>query len=458
MKNAALLVILLVVAVISYGLGRKHGASARTPISATPTTTDRNTERVSLSKADTQTRTSPVREHSAPSDTGMPFAQNMSSFAQGYEAAKANLDEALSRIETLPVPERMGFITGIFSFVARNHSPADALQIYQRVPAASRPNALRALVGEWIYTRSPLDEDMRHIKREGTLGISGFRLGLEVELTSMLASTKPDAELASAWLDAFSNHSSRSEMLLSLAGSLGPNKHETVLDHMEGWTPWEKERVTRSVLGNWSDKAPKEAWDWYQANRNRFDQDFSSSILEGWASSDPAGLQGLLNSMEQPAQRKEAIEALGKALARKNTDEAVNWANGLADATEREVANRAVYDGAPRGIGAVLGVEEGFPMIRAIVPGSPLDGSGVQPGDRILELWEGNGSKQSVYAKDLNTTVNLIRGESGSELTLRLLRQNKNTGQLEEHLVPVTRGQLYLNEKALPDRDFRKGP
>ena len=155
--------------------------------------------------------------------------------------------------------------------------------------------------------------------------------------------------------------------------------------------------------------------------------------------------------MDQPAQRKAAIVALGKALGENNTDAAVNWANGLADAGEREIANRAIYDGAPRGIGAVLKVEKGFPTVAAIVPGSPLDGSGVQPGDQILELWEANGSKQTLYARDLNTTVNLIRGEAGSQLTQRLLRQNKNSVQFEEHLVPVTRGQLYLNEKALPD-------
>jgi C-terminal processing protease CtpA/Prc len=220
---------------------------------------------------------------------------------------------------------------------------------------------------------------------------------------------------------------------------------------MDGWTPWEKERVTQSVLENWSDKAPKETWEWYQANRNRFDQDFSPSILPSWAESDPEGLKGLLSSMEQPGQRKAAIEALGKALATKNTEAAVNWANSLADAGEREIANRAVYDGAPRGIGAVLGFEKGFPIIRGIVPGSPLEGSGVQPGDQIVELWEANGSKQPLYATDLKTTISLIRGEAGSELTLRLLRQNKNSGQLEEHLVPVTRRQLYLKEKALPD-------
>jgi hypothetical protein len=453
MKNVALLVILLLVAAISYGLGRRHGASDGRPNPTTSTITDPNSAETSTRpKTSTRTRGNSAGEHSNASDTGLPFAQNISSFARGYEAASANVDEALRRIETLPVPERMGFITGIFSFVARNHSPADALRIYQRVPAASRPNALRALVGEWIYTRSPLDEDMRHIKREGTLTISGFRVGLEVELTSMLASAKPDAELASAWLDTFSNHRSRSEMLLSLAASLGPKEHETVLNHMEEWTPWEKERVTRSVLGNWAEKSPNEAWDWFQANRNRFDRDFSSTILEHWAGSDLEGLQRLLGSMDQPSQRKEAIEALGRALAVQNTDDAINWANSFADPGEREFANQAVYEGAPRGIGAVLGIEQGFPLIRDIVPGSPLDGSGAQPGDQIVELWEANGPKQTLYARDLNTIVNLIRGEPGSELTLRLLRDNKTTGQWEEHVVPVTRGQLYLNQKALPDR------
>jgi len=455
MKNVALLVVLLVVAAVAYGLGRRHGASARVSVAATASITDaKSAETTSLPKTGTRSRAnqdSDVPRFEA-SESGLPFAQNMSSAARGYEAAKANLDGALSRIESLPVSERMGFTTGIFSFVARNHSPADALRVYQRVPEASRTNALRALVGEWIYTRSSLGEDQRHAKREGAFAINGSRFGLEIELTLTLASAQPDAELASAWLDAFSNHSSRSEMLMTLAGRLGSGNPDNLLSRTEGWTAWEKERVTQSALANWSYKAPKEAWEWYQANRNRFDQDFASSILAPWAESDPEGVKGLLGSMEQPAQRKAAIEALGKVLANKNTDAAINWANGLADAGEREIANRAIYDGAPRGIGAVLGLEKGFPTVRAIVPGSPLDGSGVQPGDQILELWEANGSKQTLYARDLNATVNLIRGEAGSQLTLRLLRQNRNSGQLEEHLVPVTRGQLYLNEKALPDR------
>jgi hypothetical protein len=453
MKNVVLLVALLVVGVAGYSLGRRHGARESLP--TTPAVVETESAAPAFrSKTGRRGSTNLVSEQLSPSDPNLPFAQNTSSFARGFEAAKASVDEALNRIESLPVPERMGFITGIFSFVARNHSPADALKIYQRVPEASRPNALRALVGEWIYTRSSLDEDMRHIKREGTFTISGSRGALEVELTSMLASAKPDAELASAWLAAFANHSGRSDMLLSLASSLGLGKPEMVLNHMDGWTRWEKERVTQNVLANWSEKAPRESWEWYQANRNPSEQDLSSTIFTSWALSDPEGLKGLLSSMEQPAQRKAALEALGKALATRNTGEAVNWANSFADAGEREIANRAVYDGAPRGIGAVLAFEKGFPTIRGIVPESPLEGSGVQVGDQLVELWEANGSRQPLYGSDLKTTVNAIRGEAGSEMTLRILRPNKDTGQLEEHLVPVTRRQLYFNEKPLTDPEL----
>jgi C-terminal processing protease CtpA/Prc len=89
--------------------------------------------------------------------------------------------------------------------------------------------------------------------------------------------------------------------------------------------------------------------------------------------------------------------------------------------------------------------------VNGIVPGSPLDGSGVQKGDQFLEIWP-NGTRRTLHAKDLSTTVNLIRGEPDSQLMLRVLRHNQSSGQLEEHLVQITRGQLYLNENTLPDR------
>jgi hypothetical protein len=452
MRNGALIIVLLIVVAISYGLGRRHGGTRQVSVSPAPAHAE-NTEVAPKSRVVNKAGHAAGGSGFNALDRHAPFAQNLTSAERGYEAARISLDDALSQIESLPVAERMGFTTGIFSFVARNHTPADAMKVYQRVPEAFRANALRALVGEWIYTRSSLPEDQRHIKREGAFAISGSRFGLEIELTSMLASSSPDPELASAWLNAFSNHSNRSEMLLTLSRRLGSTSEpDAILARMEGWTPWEKERVTHHVIASWSYQSPQEAWQWYQANRGRFDQDLSSSILGPWASSDPEAVKGLLNTIQEPAQRRAAIEAIGKVLAGKNTDAAVAWANGLGDAGERQEANRVIYESAPRGIGAVLRFEKAFPTVTGIVPGSPLDGSGVQPGDQLLEVWEPGGPKHTLYAKDLSTTVNLLRGESGSQLTLRLLRQNKTSGRLEEYLVPVTRGQLYLNEKTLPNR------
>ena len=61
-----------------------------------------------------------------------------------------------------------------------------------------------------------------------------------------------------------------------------------------------------------------------------------------------------------------------------------------------------------------------------------------------------DGAAQALYGKDLNTIVNLIRGEAGSEMILRILRRDPASSQFEEHLIPVKRDQLYLKESALP--------
>jgi hypothetical protein len=450
MKKLSYAVFILVVAGAAYGLGRMQGRAkmvaappgpfdARQEHRADPT--DRNT----LSEAKSVSGSFKFE----PVNRDVPYAQNMTSAQRGFEAARLNVEDALKQVETLPVAERMGFISGIFSFVAKHHTPADGLKIYQTVPEAHRPNALRALVAEWIYARSPLEEDMRYIKREGTLTINGSRLGLEVELSSMLASSKPDAELATAWLDAFSNHSSRSEILLSMAGSSAKENVNAALDRTKDWTAWEKERVTRGMLSNWASEKAQEAWEWYLSERGRFEQDFSSSILAPWAIKDPEGVKQVLGSIEEPGLRQRAIETIGKMLGERYTDAGVEWAEGLADSKERELAQRAVYDGAPRGIGAVLDFKNGFPTLRGIVPGSPLEGTGAKAGDHFVEVQLPDGSRHPLYGKDLTATVNLIRGEPGSEMTLRILREGAS-GKLEEHLVPVRRGQLYLDQKTLP--------
>ena len=63
---------------------------------------------------------------------------------------------------------------------------------------------------------------------------------------------------------------------------------------------------------------------------------------------------------------------------------------------------------------------------------------------------ESTGESHPLYGRDFQTIVNLIRGEAGTQMTLRVLRENGATGKMEEHFIPVTRSQLYLDEKLIP--------
>ena len=93
-------------------------------------------------------------------------------------------------------------------------------------------------------------------------------------------------------------------------------------------------------------------------------------------------------------------------------------------------------------------MENGFPTLRSILPGSPLEGTGVRPGDQFVEVRQADGTRQSLYGAPLESAVRLIRGEPESELELRVLRPDQRTGRLEELRVPVRRAQLYIDEKS----------
>jgi hypothetical protein len=455
-RIATFTVALVIVAGLSYGLGRKHGA-ARREVALAPAAGQSANPGTSASPAAAAPASTPASQDAAankpvrnPPERTFPFAQDMLNAKTGYEAAMLNLEDALKQIETLPISEKKGFITGVFTFVARQRPPAEALALYSQQGDKVRPDALRALASEWVSTRGSLDEAKRAALRERVQGASGSRVGLEVELTLALAQSQPDDELAKAWLNAFSTHPGRSEMVPVLAGKMIREQPDTLLDRTAGWTEWERERVARTVLTEWAMRAPQEAWTWYQAQQNRLGQDLASSVLEPWAGVDPEGAKALLNSLSDPAQRQTAIESIGKALAQKNSAEAIAWADGLQNPEEKEAAHRSIYEATPRGIGAAISMQDGFPTLRSVLPGSPLAGTGIQPGDQFVEVRQADGMHQSLYGMPLESAVRLIRGEPGSELELRVLRRDENTGQLKELRVPVRRAQLFFTEPVAP--------
>lgn len=87
------------------------------------------------------------------------------------------------------------------------------------------------------------------------------------------------------------------------------------------------------------------------------------------------------------------------------------------------------------GIGAVLGVEDGSPVIVAAFDGSPADQAGVKAGDMIMEV-----DGEDVTTWPLNQIVELIRGKEGTQVVLKILRPGENKS-LE---IPITRGEVEI--------------
>jgi carboxyl-terminal processing protease len=73
------------------------------------------------------------------------------------------------------------------------------------------------------------------------------------------------------------------------------------------------------------------------------------------------------------------------------------------------------------GIGARVGIEDGLPVIVAPFDGSPADEAGVRAGDIIIEV-----DSQDVTGMPLSETIDLIRGEKGTEVILTIFRPDVN--------------------------------
>ncbi|HWL14100.1 MAG TPA: carboxy terminal-processing peptidase [Opitutus sp.] len=71
------------------------------------------------------------------------------------------------------------------------------------------------------------------------------------------------------------------------------------------------------------------------------------------------------------------------------------------------------------GIGALLGIEEDYCVVKEIVPGGPADiQKQLKPNDKIIAVAQGSAEPVEVIGMKLRKVVELIRGEKGSEVRL----------------------------------------
>lgn len=100
-------------------------------------------------------------------------------------------------------------------------------------------------------------------------------------------------------------------------------------------------------------------------------------------------------------------------------------------------------DGKYQGIGAELGMDDNnILIVVAPIDGSPAKDAGIKPGDQILGI-----DGESTYGLSVSGAVNLIRGSSGTSVTLTI-----RSGDQEPRDIALTRGIIKISSVKWEDK------
>jgi len=105
--------------------------------------------------------------------------------------------------------------------------------------------------------------------------------------------------------------------------------------------------------------------------------------------------------------------------------------------TPEEMARQSTeVSGKFYGIGAQVGMEDGFPVIVAPLDGSPAEQAGVQAGDIIMKV-----DGEDVSTLPLDELIDKIRGEEGTEVVITFFRPDTR----ESLEISIIRGEIKLD-------------
>jgi len=96
------------------------------------------------------------------------------------------------------------------------------------------------------------------------------------------------------------------------------------------------------------------------------------------------------------------------------------------------------------GIGASLGPEDGYAVVKEIVPGAAADKDGrLQPEDKIVAIQKDDGTEIDLVEKKLNDVVRFIRGPRGTKVRLVV----EPAGTKDRKVYELTRQKIELTEQ-----------
>jgi hypothetical protein len=161
----------------------------------------------------------------------------------------------------------------------------------------------------------------------------------------------------------------------------------------------------------------------------------------GMLASDPEGALALVGQFPVGEQQKflDSVFARWGAI---DTEAALNRADQMQDPAARDAAIAAIRTMAPVGIGAALGMQDGYAVVNQLFPGTPAELSGqIHPGDRIVALAQGDNAFVDAHGMPLKDIVDMVRGAPNTTLQLQLLAADAGPGT-PPRTISILRNQL----------------
>jgi len=164
-------------------------------------------------------------------------------------------------------------------------------------------------------------------------------------------------------------------------------------------------------------------------------------VAAGMADADPASAFVLGEQLPQLDKRK-FFDVLFSSWAEEDTSAAIEGADQLGDAAAKEAALQAIRTVAPVGIGAALAIQDGYPVINGLIPGTPAEQSGqLHAGDRIIALAQGDNAYVDMRSLPLQDVVQMIRGAPNSLVQLQVISADAPPNS-SPRVVAIVRDQL----------------
>jgi len=129
-----------------------------------------------------------------------------------------------------------------------------------------------------------------------------------------------------------------------------------------------------------------------------------------------------LREEQDPELRQALIENITKHYSEADTLGSLDWAMGLTDETEREMAVERISKNIITGVGVTLArSESGLPLVGSVLNTSNAKNR-LRAGDQLQGIHDEQGAFHDFKEREMKDVVSRVRGQAGSMAKLRILR------------------------------------